>query len=300
MNPHHPGGSGGRRCRPCLERLEDRYLPSVNFEVLGNTLVVFAPTTRSRAPAHVEILDNGTQAPNNVIAVAATPFFPAVTINNVVIQLSRDNDTVNYFLSGPLSGSRFVFANLATGTDLFQAVGSGGLLPGASLIFAVGGSPRHRGDTISGRFSGNVAPGASLSWNTFGSTGSNLLTFRLDGNVAAGGNVAVGQVAGPGSDLIRTDYSGLMNGALSLSELGGEGDDTLFADVEFKPGSTGTLAPSVVEGNGGDDDLTYLVHDPTHGAFIYNQILDGGRGVNFATRTSNVVAFNITVDDVVP
>jgi hypothetical protein len=300
MNPHHPGSGRGRSCRPCLERLEDRDLLSVDFAVLGNTLLVMAPTTRSRANAAIAIFDNGTQGPNNVIGLAATPFFPDVRINNVIIQLSRGNNNVIYRLNGALTGNRFVFANMSRGNDSFHAFVSGDLLPGSNLTFSVAGSPRHGGDSITGQFTSNIKTGANLTWTTFGASGNTVLGFNLNGTVSPGGVVMVSQTGGMGSDQISTGYGGLMNGVLGLAELGGQAGNNLFADVELLSGSTGVLQPSVIRGNGGNNQLAYMVHDPTHKAIIYNQILDGGPGMNVADRTSNVLAFDTTWDTVLP
>jgi hypothetical protein len=300
MNPQHPGSGHGRSYRPCLERLEDRFLPAINFAVVGNTLVVTAPTTRTPAHDNLVILDNGSQGANNVVAVATTAFYPGVTIDNVSIQLSRNNDNITYFLAGPLSGNRFVLANLSTGTDSFTALGVGGLLPRANLVFSVGGLPRRQGDHITGAFSGDVQPGSSLLWTTFGATGNNTLSFNLAGNIRAGGSVLVSQLGGLGSNEISAVYGGLLTGSLGLANLGGQGNNNVFADVELNPGSTGTLVPSMVTGGNGTDDLAFLVHDPTHAAIVYNQVLDGGGGFNVCARTSNVMSFGCSLDDVLP
>jgi hypothetical protein len=299
MNPHPPGSGRGRTFRPCLERLEDRYQPSVNFAVAGNTLIVFAPTTSTPVNATITIFDNGSQNPNNVVAVAATPFYPAVTIDNVVIELFSGNDHVNYVLTGPLTGNRAVSATLNTGRDTFQAAG-GDLLSGSSLSFAINANPRHGGDNITGQFDSNVQAGATLSWTSSVSSGKGILGFNMIGAVAAGGNVFVNQFGGNRGDEITTTYRGLLDGTLGLQEFGGQGNNDLFADVGLNAGSTGTLIPSLLQGQDGNDQLAFFVRDPTHRAIIYNQILDGGPGFNVCARTSNVMAFDCAVDGVLP
>ena len=63
--------------------------------------------------------------------------------------------------------------------------------------------------------------------------------------------------------------------------------------------SSVTVGPSSLLGGPGDDKLTFLVHNPGP-ALSLNLSLDGDGGFNTAVRTTNVAAFNVQSDTVVP
>jgi hypothetical protein len=305
MNWQHPDGGRGRKGHflPSLEALEDRSLLAVNFSVSGSTLFISSPTTTSQRTGNITITDNGSQNPNNVVAFSdVAGFFPAVPITNVVIKLANGNLNINYNLTGPETGNRVVFADLGRGRVNFEALLNGDIQAGGSMRFAVIGTPPHkRNDSIVGVLNGNLQTNAQLTWNTAAVQGNNtLLGFGMAGNVASGAILTVDQLGGIGPNQITTTYTGVMNGVTSLLEAGGQSNDSLFADLEFLSGSTGTLVPSALLGNAGNDDLTYIVHNPSHTAVIFNQLIDGGSGINIAHRTPNVIVTNVAEDFVLP
>src|SRR5262245_23873492 len=106
MRKHHSSRAKGPKGRfvPRLETLEDRLTPAVNFVVNGNSLLVFAPTTRTSPGESITINDNGSAGPNNITAFSRASFVPNVYITDVEIFCGRGNDKVFYNLTGPLTG----------------------------------------------------------------------------------------------------------------------------------------------------------------------------------------------------
>jgi hypothetical protein len=303
MNRQLSEGGRGRKDRflPCVEPLEDRSLLAVNFFVFNTTLVVVAPTVHTPVNTNIRIIDNGTTNPNDVVAFAGPfVFFPAVYINTVILLPGPGNDNIIYNMTGPLNGNRLVFTNLSSGTDTFAAT-LAGEAAGANLTMTTLGAPLKGGDSILGLVNGNLQANANLTWNAFTVLGNSNLGFSMAGSIAAGAGLGVNQFGATGTNQVRTTYIGQMNGLMSMFENGGPKNDNLFADLEFVSGSTGTLMPGAMLGQGGNNVLTYIVHNPSHSAIIYNQILDGGPGRhNVANRTTNVLAFDIAVDNLLP
>jgi hypothetical protein len=305
MNLPAPERRGTGSFRPRLEILEDRCLPTVNFAVFGSTLVAFAPTAPNQGGDSIVFRDNGSQNPGNVVAVSRAVFTPQVAITNVVVFMTGPRETVSYALTGNLSGTRNVSVSLTKGTDTFAAFVSGNLLAKSSLSFSVSAAPGAVNGVqgfaqITGLVSGSVQAGASLSWTAVTTAGNNFLSFLEAGSVAAGASVFVGQFGGTGTNTINTFYTGQMNGVLSAITVGGPRNDALTTDLEFQSGSSGTLNPSLMLGEAGDDNLRFLIHNPIPGVALTTTVLDGGPGKNTGTRTTNVLSFNCQTDNVVP
>jgi hypothetical protein len=285
--------------------LEDRCLPAVNFAVFGSTLVAFAPTAPNQGGASIIFRDNGSQSAGNVTAISAAPFTPQVAITDVIVLMTGPNESVSYFLTGNLTGTRNVSVSLMKGTDTFAAVVNGNLQAKSSLSFFISASPSTvngvRGTAqITGLVSGSVLTGASLSWTAVTTAGNSFLSFLESGSVAAGATVFVGQFGGSAMNTINTFYVGQMNGQMSVFTVGGPKNDALTTDLEFLAGGHGTLNPSLILGQGGDDNLRFLIHNANPGVLLTTAVLDGGSGNNTGERTSNVLSFNCQSDTVVP
>jgi hypothetical protein len=295
----HQASARGRYV-PRLEALEERSLPAVNFFVIGTNLLVFGPTTsHTPGPEHVVLVDNGTGSANNITAIGRQRFFPNVPITNVFVFLHGGHNSVSYNLTGDLTVPRTVTVGLNGGHGHFDAVLRRNLLAGSSLLLNVGGSGPN--DRIQTEVIGSVVGGASLQMNYTEQVGNNSIavTSATSVSVGVGSLIQMDLFSGFGSGNIVADYQGQMNGRLGVFAQGGNGPDHIVADIEMAAGSTGTVIPSEVLGGLSNDFLTFIIHNPGT-AHANNLILDGNAGFNTAFRTTNVDAFNIQRDIVVP
>lgn len=293
------GGRRGPFC-PRLEALEDRCVPTANFIVTGNTLLVIAPVSRHQVEnEQITITDNGTSGINNVTVSARAMFFPNVPITNVIVLTGPGSDRVTYNLAGDLSGQRTIQANLGGGNNSFSAFLRRNLLPGSSLGIAVNGGGGD--DHLAATLIGNIGAGAQLNIALNGQAGNNVLDVFSASlvRVDPGASVNVGLFgAGRGTNRMLDEFFGTLNGSYTVFENGGVGPNRLFADLEVAPRSTGRVTGSLLHGGPGNDNLTFQIHVPV-GFSADNQVLDGDGGFDTDTRTLNVIAFNTERDNVV-
>jgi hypothetical protein len=297
------GRDGGRKASfvPRIEALETRDVPTANITVSGSALFI--------TPAHgvslnltgenVVILDNGTNAINNVIVIAnGHPFRPNTLITDIIITGSSQADTVAYNLTGDLTGTRNVFANLGAGDDRFDAFLRRNLLANSQLNLTVLGGAGN--DTINSTTVAQLGANASLNIFFDGGSGNDKLTALTTSFVAiaptASYNVAL--EGGSGNDGLFTNYQGKMDGTLNLWMDGAGGNDVLSGVYTLIPGSIGTMPPALLSGGPGNDNLTLIIDNHGIGQ-SNNSIIDGGSGFNADTRTTNVLSFNCQSDTVV-
>src|SRR5262245_21332593 len=300
MNCPSPRRARGvpRRFVPRLEVLEDRRVPVANFNVIGNTLIITAPTTANQPGETIAILDNGGTGANNIIAASNTPFMPNVHIDNVFVSTGRGNDRVSYSLTGDLQGSRFIGVSLGAGQDRFNAVVRRDLRSGSSLNVNVNGGGGN--DTLRLTQIGSLLPGSLLAYSASGGAGNDTVAFQSTNLVTVnqGSAILLNLAGGGGVDAITATYSGQQNGVLNLAADGGGGDDHAFVEFEIFPGSRGVVAPSRVGGGAGNDNLTFIIRNRGTG-FSANQLLDGGSGFDRCQRTTDVISINCEIDEVV-
>ena len=292
----------GRRARfvPAVEALEDRRVPAVNFIVQGSTLFITSPTVPGQRSSRIVITDNGGTGPNNVTAFAVQPFTPNVPISTVVVNTGRGNDRVFYNLVGNLTTTRTVDVSLGSGNDHFVATIRRNLLSGSSLTVNANGGPGN--DNLEAVIVGSLAANSHLALNYDGGPGGDnhiRVATASFVNVAAGAALTENLIGDGGSDVVTSEYQGLLSGTVQINERGGNGPNLMKADIELAAGSTGTVLRSSVVGGPHDDILTFLVHN--RGVAPANQnFLDGDGGFNIAFRTTNVVVSHVQVDHVVP
>jgi hypothetical protein len=301
MRKHHSSRAAGPKGRfvPRLETLEDRLTPAANFVVSGNSLLVFAPTTRTSPGETVTITDNGGAGPNNVTGFSKASFVPNVVINDIEIFAGRGNDKVFYNLTGPLTGSRNVTVNLGNGNNRFAGTIRRDLLSGAFLGINVFGG--NGNDRINLNQIGSLQPNSSLQFNAQAGNGDNSVIYQTTNlvTVGAGSLLGVNLNAGRGNDRMSTFINAVDNGDIAVNTSTGGGNQNIATiDVEILPGSTGNLDPSTLKGGPGNDFLTFIVHNRGTG-FAANQMLDGGGGFDTATRTNNVIVSDVVIDHVV-
>lgn len=297
------GGPGHKRPYvPRLEELEDREVPTVNMVVAENTLFIAPSRTKSLSfvGERIAIFDNGTNGINNVIAVGTSgrPFVPNVAISDIVVLGSRQDDRVEYNLTGDLRGRRGLFVDLGRGNDIFNGFLRRNLTASASMNISVRGASGD--DRISSVTVAQLASGSSLDVFLDGGSGNDQvrsLTTSFVG-IAAGARFDAFVSGGSGDDNIQATYQGQMNGSAGLAVTAGSGNDVVTSLYSLTRGSTGSMPPVVVFGDAGNDDLTLLITNFGTGLTL-NNLLDGGSGFDEGMRTTNVIGISLERDRVV-
>jgi hypothetical protein len=292
----HGKHDGSKRIVPRVEALEERWVPAVNITVQGTTMFIAAPTTGEFALERIFISDNGTNNVNNITVFADTEFVPNVALHNVVIIGGRGSEHVTYNLNGNLQGKRTIFAHLGASDDAFHLHIQGTIGPGAFLGAQVfGGSGDNK---ISMTDRGGVADGGTLRFVADGGSGNDQISANVVGPIGAGAHVSLTLNGGAGGDLINANYQGVLTGAVRVLAKGGRHSSRVTVTVTAAKGSTGVVQPGRVLGGPGNDVLTYLVRD-FGSAITFDQIIDGGRGIDECFRTLNVAQFFCEHDHVV-
>jgi hypothetical protein len=151
-------------------------------------------------------------------------------------------------------------------------------------------------DNASVNLWGNVTGGARVSLDLQGGNGNDSLntwaTFNGGYNrigIDYFSAVTINMDGGAGSDSLYALYGGQLNGRLTLRENGGQGNDTLTAEVHLMPGSTGSFDGEVL-GGAGDDRMSFqLFVSPPSRVRVINALMDGGEGIDTkAATTPNV------------
>jgi hypothetical protein len=257
MRPCPPRGSRPTGYRPCLEALEDRCLPASVSVLPGGTLLVLG----TRRPDHVQIVDNGTNAVNNVtLVVNRRVFDPGVAITNVNVFTRGGGDSVVYTLTGPLlrGVARSVSVNLGSGNGSFRARVRGTLQTASTL-------------TVSAR-----------------GTGSDILSLNDPADINAGATLVAAFKGGDVANAISTTYQGQLRGTLVVFAEGGAGPDTIDGVFTLTNGSSGTLSAQELGGFGDDSLFMNVLQINAFDRPALAAAIDGGPGVNHCTASSNV------------
>jgi len=113
--------------------------------------------------------------------------------------------------------------------------------------------------------------------------GNDVATVRANG-VRLGADAEVEVSGGRGADVITAAYAVEADGRFRFRLDGGDGDDTVSANLALAAGSTGAVE-ALVKGNEGDDRLTLNV---TGTAGSLDARLDGDAGFDRCASTPNV------------
>jgi hypothetical protein len=281
---------------PQVEGLEAREVPVANFRVQGSILIISAPTTRQFASTNILVRDNGTDRINNVVAFAEAPFFPNVAITRVVIKGGLGSEDVTYNLFNVLRSNRTIGVSLDGGVDDFAMNIRRGIDADTELTVNVDlGS---QDDTFSVQSRAAIGRDAALRIVADGSLGNDKMRVDMRGTLAADALFACTMFGGAGHDSLDTFSGGVVTGSVDLYANAGQGNDRVRTDVIVSQFSTGTVTPGQVVGGSGRDRLRFVVRDFGR-AITFNQLANGGPGVDVLVRTSNVFQIGCEFDNVV-
>jgi hypothetical protein len=97
---------------------------------------------------------------------------------------------------------------------------------------------------------------STVSIEADGGAGSDAMSFNASATyIGALSALDVKLVAGTGKDTIASTYSGRLDGALSIQEFGGPGNDTVTENLTINPGSCGHLYARIFGGLGNDTEI---------------------------------------------
>jgi hypothetical protein len=182
-----------RRFVPRLEALNDRWLPSVTIVTTGSigaTLQITGDDTAN----NIVITDDGTGAGITVNADGQPTWTTPVgmTIAAVVISTLGGDDTVTYNLTGPLTSTRLVSADLGKGNDSFTFNMNNVSVSGSATNLGIIANGGDGNDTLTLNAHGvSVAPDATMSVQLYGQAGKDTINFNYDPGLLALGNVTL-------------------------------------------------------------------------------------------------------------
>lgn len=168
--------SKSRRFIPRLVPLDDRSLPSVTFTLTGSTLII----TGDASANNIVITDDGTTAGISVVGDGATWVAPSA-VSAIVVSTLGGDDAVTYNLTGQLTTTRLLSADLGKGDDTFTANLNGQTISGQSTNLGISVNGGKGADTLILNANGaTVSPEARLSVGFTGGAGNDTINFNVD------------------------------------------------------------------------------------------------------------------------
>jgi hypothetical protein len=268
---------------PALEAFEDRLVPA---SVLLNNGVL--NIVGSAGVDSIFITDNGD---GEVIVLSSDPNGNlvrngAARVDSIVVTTKGGKDNVSYDQTGDRKRSMDLQVNLGSEADGFNGDLHGDILNFRMMQIKVDGGS---GRDVMGLHADNDVDVQGLA----------LLKMELNG--------------GDDNDTILALYQGKADGELRLNARGQDGNDLIAAVVTADAGSEGRLGAggqqATVEGNNGNDTLTFRVLNQTSPGFEVFAKIDGGRngflfglfgGKDTGRHTANVSVTGIEKDILVP
>jgi hypothetical protein len=316
----NPGLGRSGRVRPQLEILEDRCCPS-GVSLQNHVLTLTGDTTNStiivRDGGHGNIsaqVEDGRGVWHSLSASGVT----TVDVNS-----NSGNDRVEYDLATTLTSSETLNFNLGKGNDqvhlnLDQKItasslkinvdGGGGNpdvlatfgeIDGTNLQLAarLGNSWNHFNSKWGGgaqfyaKFTGNENGKANVNVNVQGGDGVSGINVNAGGNIAKTAKMAISATVGNYDNTIHTNYTGKLDGSLTIQDQVGSGWDWLESNINLTKNSTGSLIAHL-HGGSATDPLILVVHDSGSHLQKLDATITGGAGDSTINHTGNVKVLN--------
>jgi hypothetical protein len=277
-----------------VESLADRLVPSVTFQedTAAHTLTLTAAQHQNNTVA----ITNDGNGGLRVTADGVTRTFTGVTF--VAVFTGDGADTVTYTQGSATHevdirrnfGLQVHLGDNASGTtdrftaNVFGDVGffQNGAWRARTLGLIVNGDGGHDRIAVNANHDTDVRPGS-------------ILFISLEGN--------------EGNDYITADYDGELDGKLDFLATGDQDNDLIAANFHLDAGSSGsvistddTSGAAGVEGNLGNDNLTFAVRLAAGATAQVNAFIDGGFNLfdhDVGHRTANVRSAFLETDFVI-
>jgi hypothetical protein len=274
-----------KRFVPGLEPLEQRAVPIISITAVGSSLMI--QDVAPQNPNLVAIHDNGLGRIDVFADGRMTSYGGISTIN---VNTRSHNDTVRYFLNGPLITPRTLNTELGDGGDTFHAVVKRDLFKNLSIV----ARGENGADTLKVTANRDAAGHRS----------------RIGIDVAAGATFRADLHGGNGSDVIATLYSGDLDGVLDFYSHGDNDPrsgvlsrDAITIDIRGASGSTGTVGrrrdATRIEAGRDRDTMRFEVRGPSSMPVFARANGQGGSDDSLV-RTANVTPENVESDFVIP
>jgi hypothetical protein len=235
--------------------------------------------------------------------------FNASGVQKIVINAGSGSDNINYALTATLTTAEQLVVNTGPGNNLINLDFSKGVSAPSLSVQVQGGTGD---DTLSATFGSIVNTNLNFNANLGGGFGH--ASVVLAGDVTGHAKVAVALAAGNGFDgmdvqergaigaaaqvsltaqgggqssTVHVNYTGKLDGKLTIQAQGGPSSDWLASTVNLTAGSTGSLTDHEI-GGAGDDLLVLLIHDQGSHLKLLDALADGAGGTNYSLHTSNV------------
>jgi hypothetical protein len=291
---------------PSLEALEDRTCPST-ISLQSGILTITGDNSANTVT--VRDAGNGNVSVNVKDANGHVTTKSAKGVSDIRINANGGDDRVNYALTGVLTKAEKISINLGNGNNRGMLDFSKGISASALTLRVQGGSGNDRLDTTFGaikntaldfrtnlgggndqvftRLNGALTGTAKVYLQTNNGPGYDGVSVQAKANIAATASLQIDTLGGTQPDTVHVDYSGQLNGKLTIHTQGGPHFSWLESNITLNAGSTGKLEAKV-NGGAGDDLLILRVFDNSHHLHSLLAQLDGGGGENEAIATHNV------------
>jgi hypothetical protein len=317
MNPSL-GRSG--RVRPQLEILEDRCCPS-GVSLHNHVLSLTGDSSNSTI-----IVRDGGQGNISAQVEDGSGHWHSLAANGVStidIDSHGGNDRIEYDLTHTLTTSETLNLNLGKGNDQVRLnfdqkisarslkinVDGGGGNPdilaafgnidGTDLQLAarLGNSWNHfdskwgGGGHFYAKFNGNETGNANVKVNIQGGDGVSGINVKVNGDIGKYARMTVNTTVGNNDNTVHVDYTGKLDGSLTIEDHVGSGWDWLESHINLTPHSTGSL---VVHLHGGSrsDPLILSVRDSGSHLKKLDATITGAAGDTTINHTGNVKVLN--------
>ncbi len=296
---------------PQLESLEGRCCPSL--AVQGHTFNVIGTSGDDQ----ILLRDggHGNVTATIVDAQGHKSSFSASGVQRIVINAQGGDDRINYALTASLTAAEQIVINAGSGDNQINLDFSKGISApslglqiqggtGDDTLSATFGSILNtnlsfKGDLGSGfghatvLLAGDVKGNAKVTIALLAGAGFDGMSIQERGNIGAAAQVSLKAQGGSQSSTVHIDYTGKLDGKLTIEALGSLNADWLESTINLTPGSTGYL--TVHENGGrGDDLLVLLVHDKGSQLKLRDALADGGSGTSYSIHTGNVHTLHIS------
>ncbi|HVS35843.1 MAG TPA: hypothetical protein VMS17_09695, partial [Gemmataceae bacterium] len=234
-------------------------------------------------------------------------------VQQILINSTTGNDTINYALTNPLTTSEQLKLKLGSGNDTVKLDFSKGVTaPSLGVSINGGGGDENvavdfgaitntnlqlsanLGDSwgqFNAAFNGPIGGTAKVGVNVQGGPGYQGVNVKINANIAALAQVAVTENLGSQEATTHLNYSGKLDGKLSVQLNGGTSWNWLESHFNLTPGSTGSLFAHEIGGPSADL-LILTINNAGSRLKSLDALINGEGGLNSAESTGNVKVLN--------
>ena len=214
------------------------------------------------------------------------------------MNLGKGNDQVHLNFTQKITASSLKI-NLNGGGGNPDILATFGEIDGTNLqlLARLGNAANHfnsrwdGGGQFYAKFAGNENGKANVNVNVQGGDGISGINVNVGGNIAKTAKMAIAATVGNNDNTIHTNYSGKLDGSLTIQDQVGSGWDWLESNINLTKGSTGSLTAHL-KGGSATDPLILNVRDSGSHLQKLDATISGGKGDSTIDHTGNVKVLN--------